>query len=300
MQNCLHSTRGIKKRRTGIRVLFLCCLIMICAFKFSEKRGESIPQTLYNTKYLTVEKSSEAEIVSNQTENEAAEKTKMNNSGLNIAKDETVSQNNSFSDIVVDDIKVLDKNGNVSVMKLENYVFGCLAGEMPLSFHPQALMAQCVAIRSFTVQKVLGTSKHKNADVCTNPSCCQYYIDPSKSGYSQKLLDKAKSCVDATKNIVCVYDSEVINAVYHASSAYNTKSSEDVWYGEVEYLKSVPSPEGEAQICIARYGESGGHGVGLSQQGANLLAGEGYSYLDILKYYYSGIGFEIISSDTTM
>lgn len=31
-----------------------------------------------------------------------------------------------------------------------------------------------------------------------------------------------------------------------------------------------------------------GHGVGLSQQGANLLAKEGYDYIEILKHYYSG------------
>lgn len=36
-----------------------------------------------------------------------------------------------------------------------------------------------------------------------------------------------------------------------------------------------------------------GHGVGLSQYGANQLALEGYSYMDILKYYYKGV--EIVS-----
>jgi stage II sporulation protein D len=32
-----------------------------------------------------------------------------------------------------------------------------------------------------------------------------------------------------------------------------------------------------------------GHGVGLSQNGANILAKQGYSYLDILRFYYTGI-----------
>lgn len=36
-----------------------------------------------------------------------------------------------------------------------------------------------------------------------------------------------------------------------------------------------------------------GHGVGLSQYGANQLALEGYSYIDILKHYYKGV--EVIS-----
>jgi stage II sporulation protein D len=32
-----------------------------------------------------------------------------------------------------------------------------------------------------------------------------------------------------------------------------------------------------------------GHGVGLSQYGANILAEQGYSYIQILKFYYSGV-----------
>ena len=32
-----------------------------------------------------------------------------------------------------------------------------------------------------------------------------------------------------------------------------------------------------------------GHGVGMSQYGANALAKEGKSYLDILTHYYTGV-----------
>ena len=31
-----------------------------------------------------------------------------------------------------------------------------------------------------------------------------------------------------------------------------------------------------------------GHGVGMSQYGANALAGEGKSFVDILEWYYTG------------
>jgi stage II sporulation protein D len=36
-------------------------------------------------------------------------------------------------------------------------------------------------------------------------------------------------------------------------------------------------------------GRGYGHGVGMSQWGANIMAGEGYSYDDILKHYYRGV-----------
>ena len=74
-------------------------------------------------------------------------------------------------------------------------------------------------------------------------------------------------------------------AVYHASSGSNTLDSEQVWGGRVEYLRSVDSPEGEEALEVSVKG----HRVGMSQHGANLLAKDGKSYAEILKYYYSGI-----------
>ena len=38
-----------------------------------------------------------------------------------------------------------------------------------------------------------------------------------------------------------------------------------------------------------------GHGVGLSQYGANLMAKQGYNYKDILKHYYNGVELSKIS-----
>ena len=41
------------------------------------------------------------------------------------------------------------------------------------------------------------------------------------------------------------------------------------------------------KISITTYGY--GHGVGLSQDGANYMAKQGYNYIDIIKYYYKGV-----------
>lgn len=49
--------------------------------------------------------------------------------------------------------------------------------------------------------------------------------------------------------------------------------------------------EGNARIIC----NGAGHGVGLSQYGANAMAEEGTSYQDILEYYYTGINFSSIS-----
>lgn len=44
---------------------------------------------------------------------------------------------------------------------------------------------------------------------------------------------------------------------------------------------------------ISFEGRGYGHGVGLSQWGANVMAGEGFSYEDILKHYYRGVSIRI-------
>lgn len=41
------------------------------------------------------------------------------------------------------------------------------------------------------------------------------------------------------------------------------------------------------QVSITTKGY--GHGVGLSQYGANGMAQEGYTYKEILKHYYTGV-----------
>jgi stage II sporulation protein D len=39
-------------------------------------------------------------------------------------------------------------------------------------------------------------------------------------------------------------------------------------------------------------GKGNGHGVGLSQNGAQAMAQQGFSYDEILKHYYTGITIE--------
>ncbi len=59
---------------------------------------------------------------------------------------------------------------------------------------------------------------------------------------------------------------------------------------ENEYVISPDeSNMSESQDCVTITGSGYGHGVGMSQYGAKGMAELGYSYTDILKYYYTGI-----------
>ncbi len=294
MQNCLHSYNIRKKRKMRFKITFCLCFAVLIYVLLNCLTQPTDEVMLKKPKYLTQIKKAPLMLDDQRVEDDVEIYEKMNNADDKNAKSSVDSAKVPQEISINKTISVINKSGVVEKMSLEDYVAGCLLGEMPLSFHPQALMAQSVAIRSFTVHKILCGSKHNNAAACMNPACCQNFIEPKSSGYDSDTLEKAYSAVNTTKNVIAVYDGTAINAVYHAASANKTKDSMQVWGGKVDYLKSVDSPEGEAQICQSTYSGSTGHGVGMSQQGANLLALEGYSYIDILKYYYSGISFEML------
>ncbi|MFQ9917938.1 MAG: SpoIID/LytB domain-containing protein [Flavonifractor plautii] len=60
------------------------------------------------------------------------------------------------------------------------HLWRVVAAEMPASFEPEALKAQTVAARTYTLSKMERTVEaHPDADVCTDITCCQAYIDPA-------------------------------------------------------------------------------------------------------------------------
>lgn len=287
MQNYLQS----KKRKLLISVVVLTVFAVIIQSDVLFGREENHGKNPLKTKYLSI---SPASVEVYGTENEKAipdEQPKMNNFAQKNAKMYTFDfQKAILPDINSNYVNVLMPDGSVKRMELEEYVMGCVYGEMPLSFEPQALMAQGVAARTFAVNMMNGASKHSNADVCTSPACCQNYVLPDENDMGSENFKKLCDCVLATDGIVLTYKGKPIEAVYHASSGSGTLNSEDVWGGYLEYLRAVKSPDGEIAISASGMG----HRVGMSQHGANLLAKEGMGYMEILKYYYSGISFDFL------
>ena len=73
-------------------------------------------------------------------------------------------------------LRVLDGDA-VREMTLADYLVGVTAAEMPASFEPEALKAQAVAARTYTLYKLVSGSNHGDtADICTDSTCCQAYI----------------------------------------------------------------------------------------------------------------------------
>ena len=67
-------------------------------------------------------------------------------------------------------------------MSLDEYLYGVLGGEMPASFPLEALKAQAVAARTYTVRRIASLGGDPcgrgGADICTDSHCCQSYRSP--------------------------------------------------------------------------------------------------------------------------
>lgn len=76
-------------------------------------------------------------------------------------------------------VEVWDKEtGSLMNMDIEEYIVGVVAAEIPSSFDMEALKAQAVAARTYTVRKMHaygGSGCSKGGDVCTDSAHCQAY-----------------------------------------------------------------------------------------------------------------------------
>ena len=136
-------------------------------------------------------------------------------------------------------------NGTVEDMDLETYIFHVVLAEMPATFELNALKAQAVVARTYTMRRKQGTPKHENAVVCTDSTCCQAYKTPAAylaNGGTQSDLDRVKKAVKDTAGEVILYQGHLIEATYFSCSGGLTEDAKAVWGQEIPYLKSTESP----------------------------------------------------------
>lgn len=142
-------------------------------------------------------------------------------------------------------VDVLTDGGVVEQMELEAYLVGVVLAEMPASFESEALKAQSVVARTYTLRAHEGKGKHEKAAVCTDPACCQAYCSVEGyllSGGTEENVNRIRSAVEATVGQVLTYGGELIEATYFSCSGGTTEDAVAVWGAEIPYLQSVPSP----------------------------------------------------------
>ena len=272
-------------------------------------------------------------------------------------------------------IKLLHtKTGQVEEIPLDQYLLGVVSAEMPANFEEEALKAQAVVARTYTLYSIEKSKKHENADVCDSPSCCQAWI--SKGDRLNKWEESKRNenwgkifeAVNSTKGKVIKYNGDLIDAFFHSNSGGKTEEPVNVWGGSnYPYLQSVETSGEDAYsqysseailskddfvkkikekhnnleinfnkedaIKITEYTDTNrvktikvgnlnlsgveirsilglkstnfqfsidgdsikfevtgyGHGVGMSQTGADSMAKQGKKYDEIIKHFYTGV-----------
>lgn len=150
-------------------------------------------------------------------------------------------------------LRVLDGEA-VLEMDLGTYLTGVVRAEMPASFEPEALKAQAVAARTYTLYKLLSGGNHgEDADICTDHTCCQAYLDEdgARANWGENAdawEAKVEAAVRDTDGEAVLYGGVPILAVFHSSSPGLTRAAGEVWQSDLPYLQAVSSPEAGERV----------------------------------------------------
>lgn len=159
-------------------------------------------------------------------------------------------------------VKLLHSKTNaVEEIDIDEYLYGVVSAEMPVNFNMEALKAQAIVARTYTIYKIIQNSgKHENADICDNSACCQAWIskadrfkswkqntDINISSNPEANWDKIVAAVEETKGKIITYEGEPINAFFHSNSGGKTEVPLNVWGGSgYPYLQTVATIGEEA------------------------------------------------------
>ena len=168
----------------------------------------------------------------------------------------------------------------INDVELESYLMGVVPSEMPSGWNLEAHKAQAIAARSYALANT-GKRARQGYDLKDTPE------DQAYGGASSETR-KTNAAVMQTKGQVLVYGNKIIPAYYHSSSGGYTVNAGSVWFKDLPYIKSVPSFDGNLP--------KRGHGVGMSQHGANVLANAGYNAYQILGYFYQNVKLYMLKS----
>lgn len=261
-------------------------------------------------------------------------------------------ENGNYQSEEIQKVHVTRADGKDLYLDIESYLEGVISSEMSPAFEMEALKAQCVAARTFVVQRGYEVDDTTNTQVYRDNKQLKDIWKDNYDVYHKKI----QQAVQETTGEILTYQGKPISALFFSSSCGKTANAQEYWGNKVPYLVSVDSSwdkqseEYEKSITMSkqefstalgfqntvheieepiRY-DSGyvkeiridrivftgrevreklnlrsscftikenkdnvvittkgyGHGVGMSQIGAQAMAEKGKSYKQILSHYY--------------
>lgn len=166
----------------------------------------------------------------------------------NITPEENIVKESIYNYNEYNTIKLLHVDTEkIEEIDLDEYLYGVVSAEMPASFEEEALKAQAVVARTYTIYKIVNNDgKHGEADICDDSNCCQAWITKEerfarwKDEEQEDNWNKIVNAVNSTQGKIITYEGEPINAFFHSNSGGTTEAPIDVWGGSgYPYLQSV-------------------------------------------------------------
>lgn len=250
-------------------------------------------------------------------------------------------------------------NEHQSLLLEEEYLIGVVAAEMPASYELEALKAQAITARTYTLKTL------ENESFILDTVQHQAFKDEEQlkerwGSNFDEYYSKIRQAVEETRGLVLTHEGNLIQPLFFAISNGKTENSEDYFSGAIPYLRAVNSDWDKSvsgfevqvefeidelheifndsslsvasfkvlsrteggnirEVSVGDHVYSGrefreklglrssdfsfssdgdtlmittigyGHGVGMSQSGANELAKMGKGYGEILEHYYQNI-----------
>ena len=140
----------------------------------------------------------------------------------------------------------MHETGETKEIGIEEYLAGVVAAEMDPEWPDEALAAQAILARTFTMKKIEeGGVKARGTDASTNIEEFQAYDET-------RINDKVRQAVQRTRGEVVTYQGKYINGWFHADSGGKTASSaaEGLEFRQepTPYITSVEDPGHEITV----------------------------------------------------
>ncbi|MBR5239109.1 MAG: SpoIID/LytB domain-containing protein [Clostridia bacterium] len=122
----------------------------------------------------------------------------------------------------------------INYVDIEDYIKGVVPGEMPYSWHKEALKAQAVCARNYAVSNWNKFAK--------------YGFNLDDSIQSQVYLGvkaekpESNAAVEETRGLYLKYGDKYADTLFFSSSGGHTENSENVWSSPLPYLVGVEDP----------------------------------------------------------
>lgn len=123
----------------------------------------------------------------------------------------------------------------ISVVGIEDYLYGVIACEMVPSWEMEALKAQAICARSYAyaIDKRNVTFNAENGYALYDTTRSQVY-----KGYNYEY-PRTNEAVDATKGLMIYFRENVVKAYFYSTSGGHTANCEDVWDVPLTYFRGV-------------------------------------------------------------